>query len=190
MAAKGYSKIFPAAIALSLAGSWLLPAQGIQLADGTVYFAQPPRLLKATTTFNSARAWGATYYFKLQVPNDAGEPLQQLTIRQREGFDRVRFNLRKTQAFESSDRKQKFTLGEVKQDKRNRTVSMIFNPPISAGKTVTVGLRPYHNPDIAGVYLFGVTAFPAGEKSHGQFLGFGRLHFYEHHDSFFPFHFR
>lgn len=30
----------------------------------------------------------------------------------------------------------------------------------------------------SGVYLFGVTAFPAGEKSHGQFIGFGRLHFY------------
>lgn len=188
MAVRSYSRFASVAIALSLVGSCLPAAQGIQLADGTVYFAQPPSLLKATTTVNSARAWGATYYFKLQIPANAGEPLQQLTIHQQEGLDSVRFNLRKTQAFESGDRKQKFTLGEVKQDKKSRTVSMIFDPPISPGKAITVGLRPYHNPDISGVYLFGVTAFPTGEKSHGQFLGFGRLHFYDRHDSFFRFY--
>ncbi|MDZ4877634.1 MAG: hypothetical protein CLLPBCKN_007069 [Chroococcidiopsis cubana SAG 39.79] len=51
-----------------------------------------------------------------------------------------------------------------------------FDPPVSPGTTVTVALRAESNPD-GGIYLFGVTAFPAREKSSGQFLGYGRLHF-------------
>jgi len=176
-----------AAVALGIAGTLGSAAQAIQLADGTVYFAQPPRLLKATTTFNSARAWGATYYFTLQVPGNAGEPLQGLTIQQRQGPDTVQFDLDDTRAFETDNRNRKFTLGEVKRNRKERSVSLTFAPPIPPGKTVTIGLRPHYNPAVGGVYLFGVTAFPAGEKSHGQFLGFGRLHFYDRHDSFFPF---
>jgi Protein of unknown function (DUF2808) len=54
-----------------------------------------------------------------------------------------------------------------------------FNPPVQPGRKVTIALSPQRNPAYSGVYLFGVTAFPTGEKSHGQFLGFGRLHFYD-----------
>jgi len=176
-----------AVVALGMAGSFGPAAQAIQLADGTVYFAQPPRLLKASTTFNSARAWGATYYFTLQVPSNAGEPLQRLMIQQRQGPDTVQFDLDDTRAFEADNRDQKFTLGEIERDRKERSVTLAFDPPIPPGKTVTVGLRPHYNPAVGGVYLFGVTAFPAGEKSHGQFLGFGRLHFYDRYDSFFPF---
>jgi hypothetical protein len=52
---------------------------------------------------------------------------------------------------------------------------VVFEPAIAPGKTVTVALRPVQNPNFPGVYLFGVTAFPPGEKVHGQFLGFGRF---------------
>jgi len=52
-----------------------------------------------------------------------------------------------------------------------------FDPPVTPGKR-SIGLRPVRNLRFSGVYLFGVTAYPVGEKSHGQFLGFGRLHFY------------
>ena len=54
--------------------------------------------------------------------------------------------------------------------------TIAFDPPVSPGTTVTVALRAKRNPS-GGVYLFGVTAFPAGERSWGQFLGYGRLHF-------------
>ena len=60
-------------------------AQSIQLADGTTYFANVPRLAKARTTFNRARTFGATYYFTLHVPNDAGEPLQRVMFKQQKG---------------------------------------------------------------------------------------------------------
>ncbi|MBD1863545.1 MULTISPECIES: DUF2808 domain-containing protein [Trichocoleus] len=164
-----------------------LPLQAVTLADGTVYFVQPPRLVKATTTQSATYAWSATYYFTLDVPENAGEPLQKVTIAQREGIDALRYDLKDTQAFvgEPRGKRQAVALSEVIGDRKTRTVSVAFDPPIPPGQTVTVGLRPVRNPNIGGVYLFGVTAFPAGEKAHGQFLGFGRLHFYDSRDAWF-----
>ncbi len=51
---------------------------------------------------------------------------------------------------------------------------------MSPGTKITIGLKAQQNPQRGGVYLFGVTAFAIGEKPHGQFLGFGRLQFYQH----------
>lgn len=159
--------------------------QAVTLADGTVYFVQPPRLLKASTTQSATSAWSATHYFTLDVPENAGEPLQRVTIAQREGVDVLRYDVEDSRAFIGQPRgkRQAVSLGEVTADRKTRTVSVTFDPPIAPGQTVTIGLRPVRNPNIGGVYLFGVTAFPAGEKAHGQFLGFGRLHFYEARDA-------
>lgn len=155
--------------------------QGVQLQDGKVYFVQPPELVAATTTFKDVNVWGATYYFTLNVPQNAGEPLQRVTINQHEGTSDIRFDLKDSRAFEGTrDRKgTKIKLGEVTREKDTQTVSVNFEPPVPPGKTITIGLRPVKNPMFSGIYLFGVTAFPPGEKSHGQFLGFGRLHFYD-----------
>ena len=155
-------------------------SQAIQLADGTVYFAQPPRLVEATTTFKGVNMWGATYYFTLSVPENAGEPLQSVKINQKEGGYDIRFDLEDSRAFVGTrwDKGSKLTLGEVTKNREAQTVSVTFAPPVPPGKTVTIGLRPVRNPMFSGIYLFGVTAFPVGKKSHGQFLGFGRLHFY------------
>ncbi len=163
-------------------GAWAVsnqPTQAVQLADGTVYFNHPPRLLDARTTEKGIRAMGAKYYFRLSLAADAGEPLQQVTIAQREAPDEVRFSLEKTQAFADQDREARLPLGAVAEDEETQTISVIFDPPVQPGKSVTIRLRPRRNPDAAGVYLFGVTAFPQGEKAYGQFLGFGRLQFYD-----------
>jgi len=167
---------------VSSIGIFSQPAAAVQLADGTVYFNHPPRLLGARTTEKNVRALGSKYYFTLSVPADAGESLQRVTIAQRESPDDLRFDLEDTLAFIDEDRDQQVALGEVTSNKGRSVVSVTFNPPIPPGKTVTVRLEPRRNPDIGGVYLFGVTAFPQGEKSRGQFLGFGRLHFYNSND--------
>ncbi|AFZ31333.1 DUF2808 domain-containing protein [Gloeocapsa sp. BRSZ] len=161
-------------------------AQAVQL-RGTVYFVQPPDLVAATTTFKGVSAWGATYYFTVNVPANAGEPLQRVTITQRDGSDNIRFKLDDTRAFEGTrDRRgTQLTLGEVTRDRETRTVNVTFDPPVAPGRTITIGLRPVRNPLFSGVYLFGVTAFPPGEKAHGQFLGFGRFHFYGNDRPFF-----
>ena len=168
------------ALTAAIGGVATQGTQAIQLRDGTVYFAQPPDLVDATTTFNSVNVWGSTYYFTINVPQKAGEPLQKVTIMQQSGGYDIRFDLEDSRAFEGMRSKKgtRVTLGSVTRERETKTVSVTFDPPVPPGKTVTIGLRPLRNPMYAGVYLFGVKAFPQGEKSYGQFIGFGRLHFY------------
>jgi hypothetical protein len=165
------------------------PGCAVQLANGTVYFNSPPRFVGASTTFNAVQAWSATYYFTLNLLENAGEPLQRVTIAQDEGVDTIRFDPKQIEAFEGTrDRLgPKISLSDVVVDRKTRSVSVTFNPPVAPGRAVTIALNPDRNPLYGGVYLFGVTAFPAGEKSYGQFLGFGRLHFYERGSGFFRF---
>ncbi len=160
------------------------PATAIQLRDGTVYFAQPPNLINARTTLNNVNEWGATYYFTINIPPKAGEPLQRVTITQQSGGYDIRFDLKDSRAFLGQSRRkgERLTLGDVTQEGRGETVSVTFDPPVTPGKTLTIGLRPVENPRFPGTYLLGVTAFPVGEKSHGQFIGFGRLNFYSNNN--------
>ncbi|MBW4538011.1 MAG: DUF2808 domain-containing protein [Myxacorys chilensis ATA2-1-KO14] len=165
-------------------------ARAVQLSDGTVFFTSPPRLEGASTTQNYVRAWVVTYYFTLTIPENSGEPLQRVTIAQDENVDTVRFSIDETKAFEGQRGRLGATLPiqATTSDPKTKAVTVTFNPPIAAGKTVTIALSPRSNPDYGGVYLFGVTAFPPGEKSHGQFLGFGRLNIYDSGpNSFFRF---
>lgn len=163
---------------LTLSSFSQMPAQSIQLEDGTTYFVNVPRLEKARTTFDSARVFGATYYFTLHVPDDAGEPLQRVVFKQQEGVDRVAFNLKQTRAYADERRKQPLEIANALVE-ADDAISVLFDPPIPPGGTVMIGLRPHRNPGSSGIYLFGVTAFPQGEQAHGQFLGYGRLHFYD-----------
>lgn len=165
-------------VATSFWGITNQPTQAVQLADGTVYFVQPPRLIDATTTQRAIYQWGATYYFTLSLPENAGEPLQRVTITQQQGGGNINYDLESTKAFEGTRRNRgaKIALRTLKMN-HSPTVEVIFDPPIPPGKTITIGLRPVRNPNVQGVYLFRVTAFPPGEKAHGQYLGFGRLNF-------------
>lgn len=154
--------------------------QAVQLRDGLVYFVQPPTLVEATTTYKEVDVLSATYYFTINVPENAGESLQKVTIAQKEGSENIRYRLDDTRAFVGTrERKEtQLKLGLVTNDRDTRTVSVNFDPPVTPGQTITIALRPVSNPSFSGVYLLGVTAYPVGEKSHGQFLGFGRFQFY------------
>ncbi|MBW4457045.1 MAG: DUF2808 domain-containing protein [Nostoc indistinguendum CM1-VF10] len=174
-------------LAISIGGVAVRVTQAVQLRDGTVYFVQPPKLVEATTTYKDVNVWGATYYFKINVPENAGESLQKVTIAQREGAENIRYNLNDTRAFVGTSdasgglrlrKESRLTLGPVTAERKTRTVTVNFDPPVTPGQTVTIALSPVKNPSFSGVYLLGVTAFPVGEKSHGQFLGFGRFQFY------------
>jgi Protein of unknown function (DUF2808) len=166
-----------AILALGTLGLFPLSAVAVRFADGTVQFAGVPSLGKVSTTDNQAYAWSATYFFTLQVPGDASEPLGRVMLQQTEGVDEIEFNLKRTYAYLNGDRNQRTPVEstQVKPD----TLELIFNPPIPPNATVTLGLRPYTNPRTGGVYLFGVTTAPAGEKVRSQFIGTGRLQFYD-----------
>lgn len=160
-------------------------SQAVQLRDGKVYFIQPPRLLDVVTTYSEVNVWDATYYFTINLPENAGEPLQKITINQHEGVDYIRFDLKDSYAFQGtrSDRGQRVEFKDITSDRKTKTVSLMFDPPLSPGQTLTIGLKAVQNPMTPGVYLYGVTAFPAGEQPHAQFLGYGRLQFYGGRDN-------
>lgn len=155
------------------------PTTAVQLADGTVAFAKPPKLLDAITTFRAVRFRGAKYYFTMIHPEDAEESVGKVTINLRQGADDIEYRLDKTIAAvgEARDREEEIAIAQTTFEPETETVTVIFAQPIAPGTTFTVGLIPKRNPDLGGTYLFGVTAFPAGEKSQGIYLGAGRLQF-------------
>jgi Protein of unknown function (DUF2808) len=169
----------------------LNPSQAVRLRDGKVYFVRPPSLISATTTERRVSDSSASYYFTLNVPEDAGEPLGRVEIAQRDGSVRsrlVQFKAEDTRAFVGTqrDRDNEVQLGENIYDRETQTLSIVFDPPVPPNTTVTLELEPERNPRRDGIYLFGVTAYPAGADSSGQFLGYGRLQF-DANDSPFPF---
>lgn len=174
----------PKAIALLgiVIGFWgisLPPTKAVTLADGTVAFAKPPRLLDAITTFREVRFRGAKYYFTIVLPPDADEPLGKVTVNLRQGADQIDYRLEKTQATREtvSNKHQGIAIASTTFTPDTQTVTVIFAQPISPGTTFTFRLIPKRNPDLPGTYLFGVTAFPGGAKSQGIYLGVGRLQF-------------
>lgn len=164
-----------------------IPGYTVQLADGTVWFERPPSLADTVTTRNGAFASRPTYYFTLAMPPNAGEPLGRIQVTQRDfttAGGQVRYDLGDTVAFLGTrgDRGQSLRLRSVQFDPEQSTVQVDLLDPVPPDSTVTLALRPYRNPRYGGVYLFGVTAFPVGDQAHGQFLGYGRLHFYDRRD--------
>lgn len=179
---KGFVQPFRAlAVALTLTGLHLGLAHqafAVKVGDKT-HFIGVPRLVSTRTTQDQARTWGGRYYFTVSVPEDASEPLGQLLIQQEEGSDRLgRFDLDETIAFQAGDRRTQFAIESVALNRSERSISVVFEPGIEPGQTVQLGLKPLRTPS-SGIYLFGVTAFPEGESPNGQFLGYGRLHFYD-----------
>lgn len=185
------STVFGATLAV-LATLWGITApstSSLELVKAAVTFKKPLDLISTTTTYNETDAWGARYYFTVFLPENAGESLERVTIQQRQGFENIQFRLQDTQAFEGTpgNKGARFPLKAVTKDPQSPTISVTFNPPVPPGKTVTIELHPVRNPSVGGVYIFGVTAFPAVENPYGLYLGVGRLQFYESHP-FWLFH--
>lgn len=163
-----------------------IPSLAVRFPDGRVAFESGIALVDAHATFSGVRVRQARYYFDLELPPDIGEPLQKVVIQQRSGGDEVKFRPDKTQAyFGNHHDKQESLEVTTTIDEATAEVTVSFNPPIPPGSAVTIGIKPKQNPDYAGVYLFGVTAFPSGEKPVGMYLGPGRLHFYRGGDFFY-----
>jgi hypothetical protein len=167
---------------LALLSSFLIIASSAAIdVGGKTYFERPPRLLGAATSQNGTYIWGATYYFTVSVPEEAGVPLQRLEIELQASPGRPFFTTSNLEAFEGRRKKpgDKIPIKDVKIDPQTQIVSVTFDPPIKPDKTLTLRIYPVRNPDTGGTYLYGVTAFPQGEQPAGQFLGFGRIRIYD-----------
>ncbi|PZV18860.1 MAG: hypothetical protein DCF20_02055 [Pseudanabaena sp.] len=175
------ASIFLGSLGFCLASTlpWNNPlVQAVELQNGKTYFLQPPTLIEAYTTIYAVNVCCATYFFKIQTAANAGVPLQTVTIAQTQGVDTVEFQLDATITYAKDASGDIPLRSKTTLNPETNTLSIVFDPPVPAGKTVMIGLRPSTNPRFDGVYLFGVNAFPTGDKPFGQFLGYGRLTFY------------
>jgi hypothetical protein len=158
------------------------PSEAVELSDGEKAFEKGPRLIRTAATSINNSSSTAKYQFTINVPEDAGEPLGAVRIKQKEDFDTVVFKENKTTAFEGDSLAggSALALAAINaEDSEPGQATVVFDPPIEPGNTVTVSLKPKQNPFTGGVYLFGVTAYPAGENSQGMYLGSGRIAIYD-----------
>ena len=152
-----------------------LAAAGVELDNGQTFFNHPPRLLKSAVTTYPGLGALANYRFTISLPDDAGQPLQSLSITQHGNIDSVHFNISQTYASVGGSAVPLASIGGSAPE-NSQEVIVVFDPPIQPGSTVSVSLRAKRPPS-RGVYLFGVTAFPVGENSPGLYLGSGRVTF-------------
>ena len=148
--------------------------------NGTTYFERPPwkvDLLSYSTTVGDP---SAEYFFTVELAADAGASLGGLTIQQSRGSDwQFPFLVERTQAFLGRPRQAGAQVPVTASfDSSSRRFSVNFPEPIAPGRTVTVMLKPWHNPSQSDTYLFQVTAFPAGPNPNPTPLGFGTLRIY------------
>lgn len=133
----------------------------------------------ASTTYNQISAAAATYYFTVAVPA-GGQPLQEVTLKQIQGGEDIEFDAKHSRAFVgTSDRRgENLPVSLVRNPNQDDSVTIQFAQPLQAGKTVTIALKPYRNPNYDGVYLFHLKAAPINQNTEGQSLGVARLQFY------------
>ena len=152
---------------------------------GQSFFSHPPQLTRAAAT-QTGEGISSTYEFTLTVPQNAGQPLKAVKIAQAENLETVSFDVSHSKAFigERLIASAEIRLASVggEQPSNPGEVTIVFDQPVQPGSTVTVALAAQRNPNRGGVYLFGVTAYPVGENGLGQFLGYGRINFYDNSD--------
>lgn len=170
-------------LSILLPSSFALSVSAKQLSNGQTLFDRSPLLLRAAASSVAVGWSGATYQFTISIPEEAGEPLQAVRITQNFDNANIAFSLNESRAFlgDSFAGGHELTLASIggSQSSEEDEVTVVFDSPVPPGSTVTIALKAQRNPDRGGYYSFGITAFPAGENGVGQFLGYGRLYFYE-----------
>ncbi|HEY9657015.1 MAG TPA: DUF2808 domain-containing protein, partial [Allocoleopsis sp.] len=107
-------------------------AQAVQLSDGTVYFNTPPTLENAYNIVRRTTASNGVYYFTLTLPENAGEPLQQIVITQQDAGSTpraVQYNTDDTQAFTGTHRHpgEPLTIEQTTYDSDTQTVTVTLD---------------------------------------------------------------
>ncbi len=173
-------KIYTSALVTLLTIAAIGGSQSIVRAQSSNFFSHPPMLTRTNVLNNVSNAPG-TYEFTITVPADAGVPLKAITIVQDENLETVRFDVSRSKAFVG----ERYAAGPELRlmsvggpEEKRGTAMIVFDQPVQPGSTVTVAVAAVANPNWASVYEFGVTAYPTGDNSRGQFLGYGRINFY------------
>ncbi len=149
------------------------------------YGIPPTRLLTAKTTYNQTNAWGSTYYFTIKLPESLDNwQLQQVVFTQIDGLENIEFDEKNSVAFaETNGQKEKLGITLAKNPHQPQTFIATFNQPVAANQTITIGLKPFHNPTNEGIYQFRVQVVSSGEKANNLVVGTARLQFSDYFDN-------
>jgi hypothetical protein len=166
---------------LAAALSLLAPAplQALEL-QGQTWFVRPPWKVDFTNYYWYVMQTGGEYYFTVTLPAEAGVGLGGLVIQQTRGVD-TQFPIAgdRNRAFLGRPRHEGAAIPvQVQFDQASRRVTVQFPQPPQPGQTVTLALRPWHNPSQADTYMFSVQALPAGERPVPASLGFATMPIY------------
>jgi hypothetical protein len=179
--------LLPGAFALGVVLPAALVSHSVaaQQVSNQAVFSYAPRLTRSNATFKTINT-PSEYQFTIQVPANAGAPLQAVRIVQDTSPETIAFDFGRINAYYGSGLSGGPAVplasvgGEAPNNPGEATIA--FNPPVQPGSTVTVSLPVSRNPQTSGVYLFGVTAYPAGSNANGIFLGYGRIQIYSNFD--------
>lgn len=138
-------------------------------------FTHIPQFLGAGTTNQITNRLSPTYTLRLTTLEQMNVPLQRIRLVQIQGVSTIRFIPEQTRGYDGANRAIAVTLI---QDEASRTTELILDPPVGAAADVTIQLRPFRNPRVAGTYQFSVTVIPAGDGAIGNQIGVARLQFF------------
>jgi hypothetical protein len=172
----------PLAVGLLLPWSPALqtPAVALEL-QGQTWFSRPPWRVLFRSYYWYVMQTGVEYYFTLTLPEQAGAGLGGLEIQQTRGVDtQFPFMAERSRAFVGEPRREGAVIPvQASFDEVRRRFSLRFPTPPQPGQTITVALRPWHNPSQADTYMFSVQALPAGPNPVPASLGFATMPIYD-----------
>ncbi len=164
------------AIGVLVLKAW--PAAAVQFPNGKTAFDSPPRLVGMSSSFQG-RGEQSTYHITLSVPENAGEPLKAIQIKQLPNVETAVLRDRTFEAYKGNRlaQSERLQLAAIGGETMPGETTVVFEQPVPSGSTVTVTVKAM-NPSNGSVYQYGITAFPEGPDGIGQFLGHGRIHVY------------
>lgn len=155
--------------------SVISPVLASRLDNGRVVFDSPLELIELTPLLSES---GSTRYrLVIQIPPSAGESMEALVIAPRRRQASIAFDLQATEAFLSraNNEVQAIPLASIGGNPVDlNQVLVVFEQPVLPGNQVTVVLTALPSTS-SSIHELGVTAYPAGEDSIGQVLGYTEI---------------
>jgi Protein of unknown function (DUF2808) len=124
-----------------------------------------------------------TFYFTIHVPASYGKSLEAIRISQIPEGDRlITLDAKQSKVVAGqrvASNSETIPLSAIggSEDEKTGALTLAFAQPVLPGTTFTVAVEADRNPSHGGIYQFGVTAYPVGDSTTGQYLGTGRITF-------------
>lgn len=156
------------------------PLPALELRGRSV-FVRPPSDVELITDSSDVWSPGGEYSITIDIPAAAGAALARLTVQQISGVDwQFPFFVDQTRAFRGRPREAGESVPvQASFENSTRRFTLEFRKPVEPGTTLTVVLKPWHNPSQADIYQFEVVAYPDGENPQASPVGVVNLRIYD-----------